>query len=463
MKRTIYILFAALLASAMCLAGCEKERHHRDGTGTEDNFDYGNATGKHVVQETFYTTTGDVVKVRYQWNNTRLVKMSILDSMEVAFSYTGDRVSAMRCEFAGYTMDYTLQYTDGRLTTVNTAMIGTGSTMQGMEMSYAFEYGGDGNVSAMQSTTTLPGGYSWTDYTYYSWSGGNLVEKSDDNNTVRYGYDSHPTPYALDFPKEVFLVFQTPEMTSLNNVTRIDTVGSVSRVINWTYTNDGYPASNGREDVGFNYYLYANGDGSTGPGSGDNDGGSGGGGVTPTPIPYINTSLEGTCWQCRNSIFLVFETQTEGTYTYGSNKPFTYSYSDRRGTLLMNEKTYSLQLDENNSLFLYQPSDDVGYLFLQTTDVHPTLAGTDWSYRANGDGWYESYYISFRTATSGYVSYQFHDSYANQHESTTNNFTYTYNDNHGVITYNDTYYTSDFTVDGSTLIWNQHILQRIGE
>ncbi|MBP3740336.1 MAG: hypothetical protein J6I41_04410 [Bacteroidales bacterium] len=341
--RTLCMLSAAIV---LCLASCEKERHHRTGASTSDiGFDYGTATGKHLVQETAVNTTGDRVEVRYQWNDTRLVKMSIMDSMEVAFGYTGGKLSTMRCEFAGYTMDYTLQYTDGKLSTVDATTSGTGSPMSGMEQ--RFEYVWTGNdVTAINSTMTMMG-YPVTNTTYMSWSNGNLLQKWDNYGTsVSYQYDNHPTPYTLDFPKEVFLVFQTPEYMSLNNVNRVDSSGRASRVINWTYTTDGYPASNGRSDVGFNYYLYADGDGSTVPGTGDNDGGTGGGGgVTPTPTPDINTSLVGTSWKSTVDYyegFLYFTTETVGSYAYydytqQGQYSLTYSYANGRGTFTLDE------------------------------------------------------------------------------------------------------------------------------
>lgn len=348
-----------MLALASVMVSCEKEHSRRGGgSSSGDNFDYGNATGKHLVQETAVNTSGDRVEVRYRWNGNRLVHMSIMDSMEVSLNYTDEKLSSMRCVFVGYTMDYSLQYSNGRLSSVST-------TMAGMDQSYEYEWSGD-NVSAIRSTMTMMG-YPVTNTTYLSWSNGNLVRKWDDYGTsVSFQYDNHPTPYTLDFPKEIFLVFLTPEYTSANNTTRVDTAGRVSRVINWTYTPDGYPASNGRSDVGFNYYLYADGDGSTGPAnSGGNGGGTGGGGgITPTPTPDINTSLVGTSWSLTENRFVniisfnttegnlvYYEYNNDGTLTLLDSFPFTYSYANGSGTITLNNAVSSFVVNGNTLTF----------------------------------------------------------------------------------------------------------------
>lgn len=350
-------------AIAICLASCEKERHHRTGASTSGSgFDYGTATGKHLVQETAVNTNGDRVEVRYQWNDTRLVKMSIMDSMEVAFGYSDGKLSTMRCDFAGYTMDYTLQYRDGKLSTVSATTSGVGSPMSGMEQTFEYVWSGN-DVTAINSTMTVMG-YPVVNTTHLSWSNGNLIQKWDNYGTsVSYQYDNHPTPYTLDFSKEIFLVFQTPEYASLNNVSRVDSAGRSSRVINWTYTADGYPASNGRSDVGFIYYLYADGEGSTGPANGGGNGGGtgGGGGVTPAPTPDINTSLVCTSWKMAEGNLdgiLYFTTTTEGnlayyeynndgTRTLHSTYPFTYSYANGSGTITLNNTVFSFVVNGN--------------------------------------------------------------------------------------------------------------------
>ena len=74
-------------AIAICLASCEKERHHRTGASTSGSgFDYGTATGKHLVQETAVNTNGDRVEVlgelRESPRSLNIEKLHVLETVD---------------------------------------------------------------------------------------------------------------------------------------------------------------------------------------------------------------------------------------------------------------------------------------------------------------------------------------------------------------------------------------------
>lgn len=445
-KETTLRLCTAIAMAMMLMVSCTKDRHRGGG----DDEGYGTATGKHIVQETSIGANGDTIVHKYIWNNTQLQRI-ISSYADVSFNYNGSRLMSFTYHYNdGSTLTVNLSYSEERLASVSYTIYDS------IEERYDFEYNAEGEISTMMLSTSKLGVMMTTRSFSLTWQDGNLIEKRDqDGNYDRYQYDTHPTAYSPDIPAAYFLLF-APALISANNITAVESTTTSGRELSysrWTYTSDGHPASRVLSGGGITYYLYADGDGSTGAGSGG----------TPIPDgPDISTTLAGTYWQWNNSIFLSFETLSEGTYIYGYSNPFTYTYSDGKGTMQMNGETYTLQLSENNSLYLYQPSADAGWLFVQAAEVQPTLAGTSWSYSEIGDGWSESFYIDFRTAEQGYVSYTFRDSYSGQHNNTTNNFTYTYSDNHGVIVYDDNNYTSEFTINGDTLIWNQHIFHRTG-
>lgn len=314
-----------MLTTVLCFVACQKEHSRRDGdgggTGSGDSdFDYGNVTGKHIVQETAVNMNGETVEVRYFWNDTKLMKISIQDSLDIKFNYTDNLLTSMTYDFGGMIQEYSIAYLNGRIVTIST-------NVSGIEQSYAFEYNGN-EISVIRSVMNVAG-YPIATTTYLSWSNGNLIYKVDDNNTIRYYYDSHPTPYALDFPKAFFLALQMPEMMSVNNVERIDTLGRTLRQVNWTYTTDGYPASNGRSEVGFNYYLYADGDGSTGNAS--------------NPTSLVDTKWGYTDWESYYGYSLTFLTENTGVVTYSNSNAahaecnFSYTYSDGNGSIFVHD------------------------------------------------------------------------------------------------------------------------------
>ncbi len=334
MKRTL--LWVAVLVVAMMGAGCQKERHRGGG----DDEGYGTATGKHIVQETAVSPEGKTLVTKYTWNNTQLQRLTIADSLDVSFSYNGSRLTSFTYRFGtGMTQTYTLGYADDRIVSAST-------TLNGLEQRYDFEYNAEGEISTMMQSMSIAaiGVVSTTSYSL-TWQDGNLIEKRDqDGYYVRYQYDTHPTAYALDFPMAYFLASGMPEMTSENNFTMVESYNASGREVRylyWTYTADGYPKSNGRDDVGFNYYLYADGEGSTGNGNG---GGNGGGGTTPTDIM---SSITGTQWVAYDQtvsqnevITLHFTTSSEGTLSfvetnsgYSETLAFTYTYSAGNGKL----------------------------------------------------------------------------------------------------------------------------------
>jgi len=250
-------------------------------------------------------------------------------------------------------------YSGNRITSVNS------SSTTGMDMMYNFTYGTDGHVASMSTVMSVMGTEVPSGTMYFTWQSGNMVQKHDElGYYTRYTYDNHPTPYALHVPEAFFLAAGTPEFTSANNITSVETYNAqehVTRYINWTYTSDGYPASNGRSDVGFNYYLYADGDGSTGSGAGGDDPFSSDT-VTPDPRPDPNpdiyTSLVGTQWEYVSqddgyvvTFLFVFNTTTTGSYNYSNNDgysesyEFTYTYSNGSGTLFLSGGEYPFTLN----------------------------------------------------------------------------------------------------------------------